>query len=427
MVILLATIFKGYTSRGGETMIQYHSCQKHTAVRKIGFSEKIWRCLSRSEQRAVTLRDGEQSEVSSILDEARSSMDLAPQEVIDSIARRLPALVKVADDLNRPNAPKGLTALLPLNSLGLRALQDGTFTGSHPDPRWLAALGEQPEAVYVWLIYMPGSFGRLLAAFASALEPYLETPVPVFSRATNPHSERLQRSSGFLPAKEFYPDCKEGLLVVFPEQSLPKPVPPKIEIKIARTIEEIFQVFSIRSATYIAEQFCLYSEEFDGNDFCATHFLGSIDGDVAGCIRLRFFNGFTKLERLAVRAEYRHSKLAYQLVRAALEHSKRKGYSKIIGHSRLDLVRFWKVFGFKPVANRPAFAFANVQYAELLLEQEPSLDRIDHDTDPMIVIRPEGAWEKPGPFDLSTSANDPRRKLLLAERTRTVGKQNIIA
>ena len=217
------------------------------------------------------------------------------------------------------------------------------------------------------------------------------------------------------------------MLVVFPEQSLPKPVPPTIEIKLARTIEEIFQVFAIRSATYIAEQFCLYNEEFDGNDFCATHFLGSLDGDVAGCIRLRFFNGFAKLERLAVRAEYRQSRLAYQLVRAALEHSKRKGYTKVIGHSRLDLMRFWKVFGFKPIENRPIFSFANVQYAELFLEQEASLDRIDHLADPMIVIRPEGAWDKPGPFDLSSSSNDPRRKALLAERTRTVGKQSIVA
>ena len=408
-------------------MIQYHSCQKHKAVRKIGFSEKIWRCLNRSEQRAIILRDGEQNEIPSIMDEARLTMELAPQELIDSITRMLPTSIKVADELHRPGAPKGLTALLPLNSLGLQALQDGTFSGSNPDPHWLSVPGEQPEAVYVWLIYMPGSFGRLLAAFASALEPYLETPVPIFSRATNPHSERLQRSSGFLPAKEFFPDCEDGLLVVFPEQSLPKPVPPTIEIKLARTIEEIFQVFAIRSATYIAEQFCLYNEEFDGNDFCATHFLGSLDGDVAGCIRLRFFNGFAKLERLAVRAEYRQSRLAYQLVRAALEHSKRKGYTKVIGHSRLDLMRFWKVFGFKPIENRPIFSFANVQYAELFLEQEASLDRIDHLADPMIVIRPEGAWDKPGPFDLSSSSNDPRRKALLAERTRTVGKQSIVA
>jgi predicted GNAT family N-acyltransferase len=411
---------------GAETMIQNLSLYKHNAVRKIGFSEKIWRCLNRSEQRNIILRDGKSGEIVSILDEARQSMDLAPQTSIDIISAHLPSVIRVADDLSRPDAPKGLTALLPLNHHGLRALQEGCFSGPYPDPNWLALPGEQPEAIYVWLIYMPGSFGRLLAAFASALEPYLKTPIPVFSRATNPHSERLQRSSGFVVANNFFPDCKEGLLVVFPEKSIPRPEIPKTEIKLARTIGDIFQVFSVRSATYIAEQFCLYGEEFDGNDFCSTHFLGLIDGDAAGCVRLRFFNGFAKLERLAVRAEYRQSKLAYQLVRAALDHCQRKGYSKVLGHSRLDLVRFWRVFGFKPVSDRPTFSFANVQYTEILLEQQPHADQINHDVDPMIVIRPEGAWDRPGPFDLSPSALDPRRKAMLAKRTRTLGQQNIV-
>jgi predicted GNAT family N-acyltransferase len=408
-------------------MIQNQTLQKNVAVRKIGFSEKIWRCLDRSEQKDIVLRTGRPGEIASILDQARLTMDLAPQESVELVLRHLPASVSVAEDRSRTGAAKGLTALLPLNQKGLDALLSNRFSGPYPDPDWLAKVGERPEAIYVWLIYMPGSFGRLLSAFASALEPYLETPVPIFSRATNPHSARLQKTSGFLPAREYFPNCAEGLLVVFPERTLPSRLPVKTEVKLARTIEEIFQVFSVRSATYIAEQFCLYGEEFDGNDFCATHFLGMIDGDAAGCVRLRFFNGFAKLERLAVRAEYRQSKLAYQLVRAALEHCRKKGYTKVLGHSRLDLVRFWRVFGFKPVESRPTFSFANVQYTEILLEQDAALDQIHHQVDPMIVIRPEGAWDRPGPFDHSTSALDPRRKELLASRTRTVRHQNIVA
>ncbi len=40
-------------------------------------------------------------------------------------------------------------------------------------------------------------------------------------------------------------------------------------------------------------------------------------------------------------------------------------------------------------------------------------------------IRPEGLWDQPGPFDLSASALDPRRKLLLAARTRTIKRQSV--
>jgi predicted GNAT family N-acyltransferase len=408
-------------------MIQNHTSQKHVAVRKIGFSAKIWRCLERSAQKDIVLRTGKPGEIDSILDQARLTMDLAPPESVELVMLHLPDSIKVAEDRTRAGAAKGLTAVLPLNQKGVDALLNNSFSGPYPDPDWLAKPGQPPEAIYVWLIYMPGSFGRLLAAFASALEPYLETPVPIFSRATNPHSARLQKTSGFLAAQDCYPNCAPSLLVVFPEKPFTIKQVTKNEVKIARSIEDIFQVFSVRSATYIAEQFCLYSEEFDGNDFCATHFLGMVNGDAAGCVRLRFFNGFAKLERLAVRAEYRQSKLAYQLVRTALEHCRKKGYSNVLGHSRLDLVRFWRVFGFKPVEGRPNFSFANVQYTEILLEQEPIQDQIHREVDPMIMIRPEGAWDRPGPFDLSTSALDPRRKELLASRTRTIRRQNIVA
>ena len=46
------------------------------------------------------------------------------------------------------------------------------------------------------------------------------------------------------------------------------------------------KIFSIRAATYLSEQPCLYSEEFDGNDFCASHLIGYVDGDPAGCVRM---------------------------------------------------------------------------------------------------------------------------------------------
>jgi predicted GNAT family N-acyltransferase len=408
-------------------MIHDHAERTHNGVRKIGFSDKIWRCLERSERRNLSLRTGTPQEISSILDVARETMELAPQSVIDAILLRAPSTIQVAEDDSNPGAAKGLTAVLPLNGLGLAALLDGHFTGPNPNPDWLSAAGQQPEAVYVWLIYMPGSFGRLLAMFASALEPYLLTPVPIFSKATNPHSARLQKSSGFVSAADFYPSCANGMLVVFPEASINQLPKPEIEIKLARTVEDIFQVFSVRSATYLAEQFCLYNEEFDGNDFCSTHFLGKIDGDAAGCVRLRFFAGFAKLERLAVRVEYRQSKLAYQLVRVALDHCKKKGFSKVLGHSRLDLVRFWRVFGFHQIPDRPIFSFANVKYAEILLQQESCPDQIDWQVDPMVIIRPEGAWDRPGPFDQSAGRFDLRRKTLIANHTRTVGRQHIVA
>src|SRR6202040_2649664 len=54
-------------------------------------------------------------------------------------------------------------------------------------------------------------------------------------------------------------------------------------------------------------QSVLFAEEFDGNDHHATHFIGFIKGEPAGCIRARFFHDFVKLERLAVLKGFRES------------------------------------------------------------------------------------------------------------------------
>ncbi len=55
-----------------------------------------------------------------------------------------------------------------------------------------------------------------------------------------------------------------------------------------------------------------YEEEFDGNDFSSTHLLGYVGDEPAGCLRIRYFASFAKIERLAVRHEFRHTRLAFQ-------------------------------------------------------------------------------------------------------------------
>ncbi len=408
-------------------MFQSQRQSGNSSFRKFGFSEKVWRCLDRAGGSSIKLCSGDRAQIMHLLANARETMDIASDDVVSSLLNRNPHIISVAHCDGNELVPSGLLAILPLNEEGFSALISRKFDGKNPNPNWICCPNEAPVGLYVWLVFMPATFGRLLGAIADVIDPMAPEPCPMFSRSTNDHSTRLHRGAGFKPACEYYPDCDPALLVTFPEAEIQPKRTQKTEIRLARTIDDIFKVFSVRSATYIAEQFCLYDEEFDGNDFCSTHFLGLIDGDAVGCVRLRFFSGFAKLERLAVRAEYRQSRMSYQLVRAALAHCKKKGYRFVLGHSRLDLVRFWKVFGFKPIADRNTFTFANVQYVEILLEQEADEAPIQMSVNPMIVIRPEGAWDRPGPFDLSLSASDPQRARLLEERTRTVNRQKIAA
>ncbi len=408
-------------------MFQETKIGVQSSFRGMSFSDKVWHCLDRASHRTLSLGVADHHETLAALQKARATLKIASDAVILRLIEKNPNCIQLARPGKEWESFEGLLAILPLNRDGLHALTHGTFEGTAPDPSFICGPGEQPEALYIWLVYMPCTFGILLGAIADAIDPMSNKACPMFSRAVSAHSLRLHRSAGFFPASDVYPSCKSDILVAMPKPEIPVARPQRSDVQVARTIEDIFKVFSVRSATYIAEQFCLYDEEFDGNDFCATHWLGTIDGDAAGCIRARFFDGFAKIERLAVRAEYRNSRLAYQLVRAALAHCQLKGYTKILGHSRLDLVRFWRVFGFKPIADRKAFAFANVQYTEIIAELAPLEGAIRPDVDPLVIIRPEGAWDRPGPFDYSESALDPRRTAMLEARTRTIGRQRISA
>ncbi|MFN5760418.1 MAG: GNAT family N-acetyltransferase [Sphingomonadaceae bacterium] len=360
-------------------MFQDRHLKSYRSISQIGFSSTARRVLERTKAEDVQLERPNLAQLTDTLAELRAIFPLAEDAIILEMMERHPDIVRIART-DRADQPPGIIALLPLTVEGAEALVTGAFSGIRPNPSYICRPGTPVAALYVWLVHMPGRLGQMLGAVAKAMETFLQEPAPIFSRAATDYALRVHQSAGFLRAADFYPECTTDLLVVLPEKSAPSK--PQIDIRVARTLEDVMQVFSIRSATYIAEQFCLYAEEFDGNDLCSTHWLGKVNGDPAGCIRARFFADFVKIERLAVRAEYRNSRLSFQLVRAAIEHCQRKGYRTFFGHSRLDLQRFWQVFGFRPVAGRPLLDFANVKYAEMRLDLPVRADAITLEAPP---------------------------------------------
>jgi len=127
-----------------------------------------------------------------------------------------------------------------------------------------------------------------------------------------------------------------------------KPDSRSISIRIARDPNDLMLVAAIRAAVYLAEQDCPIDEEFDGNDLVAAHFIGFIGAEPAACLRVRFFGEFAKIERLAVRHQFRRSRISFKLVQASFEYLKRKvtllhvpanaeSTRKVAARRRLDL------------------------------------------------------------------------------------------
>jgi predicted GNAT family N-acyltransferase len=384
------------------------------------FSAKIERCIDRAGAPAALDRAG-WGEVRDMLAHAAKTMPLAPEAIVRRIWEKNPDVFRVVRSSAEAPA-NAVVALLPLNARGAKAIVAGRFDGARPDPDLIAGLGETPHALYFWLVFAPGKLANMLAAIARVLREFAASGCAIFSRAADARSVRFHRTIGFHAAREFFPGAPEWLLVTFPEHAPPPGRPErKIEVRLVRSFDDMAQIFSVRSSTYLAEQFCLYDEEFDGNDFCASQFLGSVDGDPAGCIRLRYFGGFAKLERLAVKKEYRKTPLAFELVRASLRHARRKNFTQVYGHSRRDLLPFWRRFGIRPIEGRPVFKFANFEYVEVAVNLEEDPEAIQFGVDPMVAIRPEGSWDRPGPLDLSNLSTDKERVALIRSHTRILG------
>ena len=126
-----------------------------------------------------------------------------------------------------------------------------------------------------------------------------------------------------------------------------------VSVRVVRSMDEMARVIAIRSAVYMGEQHCPFEEEFDGNDFSATHLICHRGHEPVGCMRIRYFADFAKLERLAVRNESRNSGIAGQIVDAAVELCRKKGYRVLYAHSQKRLLKFWEQRGFERMPGTP--------------------------------------------------------------------------
>lgn len=380
--------------------------------KKLSFSPRMKR-LMQQVRATPTSHSATIAEAKMAMAEARSVLPgLMNDEVLERLLNHNPDLIQIVTGEGIPEGKTVFNGAIPLTDAGARAIISGRFNGANPDITHVAGANECPAAIYAALIYTPSAFGPAMKALTYYVGRIAPQGCPMFSRAVTDHTRRLFPALGFVPAKTVYPDAPDDLLVVLPEVTPGRVAAPatsavsgrqQIAIRVARNLEDLMKVISIRAATYMSEQECPYREEFDGNDLHASHFIGEINGEPAACLRVRYFADFVKFERLAVRAEYRKSRLAFRIVRHAIEHCRYKGYTHVYGHARADLVRFWGSFGFRPISNRPGFNFSGQPYVEMGGAIAPHPRAVSTIDDPFRIIRPEGEWDVPGPLDRSAS------------------------
>ena len=174
-------------------------------------------------------------------------------------------------------------------------------------------------------------------------------------------------------------------------------------VEIVRDLADFMKVVAIRSSVFLAEQDCPYDEEFDNNDLSSLHHIAYLRGEPVATLRVRWFANFAKIERVCVMKHVRGGAVVKLMIETAVDIISRKGYTLAIGYIQKRLAPFWKQLGFLPREGRADFRFSDYEYVECARTLAVRADAITVDSDPYVVMRPEGEWDHENVLDRSAS------------------------
>ncbi len=347
------------------------------------------------------------------------------QKVIDIYAHNPDTVIAFVPIDSKPEdfeRPHGFIAKIPLTSDGVTALFDGRFSTVDPDLSFIARQHEEPAAVYIWAIYTPPGVAGGIAHVMDRLSANRYRTAPLYCKAANSKAEQFFLTLGFRKGarhgKLYSSEIMEYRRVNAPADSpvqadlnprRPRPLYDSyddstgvpngsraIGIKVIRTMDDLQKVMSIRAATYLIEQDMPYVEDVDGNDFTGTHLLGFVGNEPAGTLRIRYFASFAKFERLAVLPRFRGTRLAFRMIEAGIQFCQRKGYTSFYGHADPRVTRLWQRFGFKPREDEAVSYLTDQTYLQGDLTLPPINDALTSRENPLLLLRPEGQWDRPG-------------------------------
>ena len=184
-------------------------------------------------------------------------------------------------DINDPKG-EGFLAVLPLNHEGMRRLIDGRLNTKDPELCYVARQSERPAGIYVWAIHARGTLAAAIPLVLQKISSPLYQGVNLYSRPITKGGLRVLEPLGFHPGARYEELFAPHLQMFDRSKDLPqvKVVPrDPVTVEVVRSMDEMARVIAIRGAIYMAEQRCPFDEEFDGNDFSATHLICNKDGE----------------------------------------------------------------------------------------------------------------------------------------------------
>lgn len=125
------------------------------------------------------------------------------------------------------------------------------------------------------------------------------------------------------------------------------------------------QAFKIRKEVFVLEQKVDEKEEYEFEDE-SIHFIAIVDGQYAGTARWRLTEKGVKLERFAVRKEFRSSGVGSQLVSTVIKDIP-EDYRYLYLHAQLSAMGLYSKFNF--LVEGDMFEEAGIQHYKMVLKR----------------------------------------------------------
>lgn len=363
--------------------------------------------------------------ITRLSDHARNSIPgMASLKTIQNVYQHNPDTLTVYAQRGQVDHPEAFTAILPLTEAGTMALFDGTLDTSAPSLEYVCRQYQTPHSVYIWALFAPPRMAGALAALMERLSSKKFARATIYCKAASLGALKFIDTLGFVKGSIYRGVSHPEVLTYNRNLELPIEIDPtqkltgvplydsyvpggaddrRIGIKVVHSMDELLRVHMIRAATYLAEQDMPFEEDLDRNDLSGSHLIGYVGDEPAGCVRIRYFAGFAKLERLSVIKRFRNTRLAFKLVRAAIELGRTKGYTKFYGQAEAEIAKLWMRFGFVPREGDGIQYLTNRKYLEGDLTVDPHDDPLTPSSEAYVLLRPEGQWHVEGTLEQNAS------------------------
>jgi GNAT superfamily N-acetyltransferase len=120
-----------------------------------------------------------------------------------------------------------------------------------------------------------------------------------------------------------------------------------VTTKLAMRMEDSLQAFAVRAACFVGELDVPYSEEFDGQDFAATHIIAYVGIEPVGALRVRWFQSFAMPERLAVIQRFRGHNIGQLLIERCRILAASRGCNMLYTQVLPADVKYWEKHGWR--------------------------------------------------------------------------------